>query len=66
MSILVGLAEETLSADKLIYQSISSLEESILKDSYVKHLDLSCFNGKYVTGNVTEEYLQWVESEYSS
>ncbi len=58
--------EETLLADKLIYQSISSLEESILQDSYVKHLDLSCFDGNYVTGNVTDEYLQWVESEYSS
>ena len=60
------LIEEILSADKLIYQSISALENSILSDSSVKHLDMSCFNGNYVTGKVTDDYLQWVESKYSS
>ena len=58
--------EEILSVDKLVYQEISDLERAILKNSNVKHLDMSCFNGKYVTGNITNEYLDWVESNYSS
>ncbi len=58
--------EKTLLADKLIYQSIDSLEDSILHNSAVKSLDLSCFNGNYVTGKINSEYLEWVESKYSS
>ncbi|WP_413357414.1 amidophosphoribosyltransferase [Prochlorococcus marinus] len=58
--------QETLLADGLVYQKISDLEQSILKGSQVKNLDLSCFNGEYVTGKVTEEYLAWVGSKYSS
>ncbi|WP_269622063.1 amidophosphoribosyltransferase [Prochlorococcus marinus] len=58
--------ENILLADKLVYQDITDLEKSILNDSCVKHLDLSCFNGNYVTGKVTNEYLDWVELEYSS
>ena len=49
--------EEVLSADKLVYQKISDLEKSILKNSSIENLDLSCFNGNYVTGKVTKEYL---------
>ncbi len=58
--------EQILCADKLIYQSISALEDSILSGSSVNHLEMSCFNGDYITGNISEEYLNWVESKYSS
>ncbi len=58
--------EEILSVDKLVYQEISDLEKAILNDSNVNHLEMSCFNGQYVTGNITNEYLNWVESNYFS
>ena len=55
-----------LSIDELVYQDIEDLEQSIIYKSNVKGLDLSCFNGEYITGTVTEEYLDWVENEYLS
>ena len=36
--------------------------EMCIRDS----LDLSCFDGRYVTGTVTEEYLAWVEGTQES
>ena len=62
----VNEIEDILSVDKLVYQEIGDLERAILKNSNVNHLDMSCFNGKYITGNITNEYLDWVESNYSS
>ncbi|WP_320673713.1 amidophosphoribosyltransferase [Prochlorococcus sp. MIT 1341] len=53
-------------ADQVVYQTVEDLEHSIIQDSIVKHLDLSCFNGKYVTDGVTDEYLTWVEETYVS
>tara|TARA_Y100001968_G_scaffold333736_1_gene398849 strand:- start:10342 stop:11802 length:1461 start_codon:yes stop_codon:yes gene_type:complete len=58
--------EEKLSIDKMIYQTVSDLKKSIIFNSDVKDLDLSCFTGNYVTGTVTKEYLDWVELEYLS
>ncbi len=58
--------EANLLADQLVYQEIIDLEDSILNGSSLEHLDLSCFNGNYVTGKVTNEYLDWVESKYIS
>ncbi len=58
--------EGKLLIDKMIYQKVSDLTQAILENSNLSHLDLSCFNGEYVTGNITEEYLDWVENEYLS
>tara|TARA_Y100001968_G_scaffold306298_1_gene322981 strand:- start:180 stop:1640 length:1461 start_codon:yes stop_codon:yes gene_type:complete len=58
--------EKQLSIDKLIYQGIENLKKAITFDSNVKHLDLSCFTGDYITGNINKEYLDWVEKEYLS
>lgn len=49
-----------LGADKLIYTEIDDLEGAVTEGSAVEHLELSCFTGEYVTGNVTPEYLAWV------
>ncbi len=48
-----------INADKLIYQDLKDLIEAV-KDPSVntQKFDSSCFDGKYVTGNVTEEYLE--------
>ncbi|WP_320666694.1 amidophosphoribosyltransferase [Prochlorococcus sp. MIT 1307] len=58
--------EEKLSIDQMIYQEVPDLKNSIIKKSIVSELDLSCFTGEYVTGTVTDEYLDWVEREYLS
>ncbi|KGG13760.1 MULTISPECIES: amidophosphoribosyltransferase [Prochlorococcus] len=58
--------EDILLADKLVYQEVDDLKSAIIENSPVNDLDLSCFTGEYVTGNVTNEYLEWVEREYVS
>jgi len=55
-----------IGADYLIYQEIDDLRDAIIEGSDVTELDLSCFNGEYVTGTVTPEYLDWVENNQSS
>ena len=55
-----------LATDSLVYQEVDDLKDSIIKDSGVSDLDLSCFIGKYVTKTVTEEYLDWIELNCSS
>ena len=58
--------EKKLEIDRLVYQSIDNLRNSIIIDSPIKNLEMSCFTGSYVTGTVTQEYLDWVENEYIS
>ncbi len=55
-----------LSVDHLVYQAIDDLQSSIIEGSSLSQLDMSCFNGEYITGNITKEYLNWVEKTYLS
>ena len=55
-----------IGADHLIYQEVEDMKQAIIGDSGVKDLDMSCFTGHYVTGTVSEEYLNWVENNQSS
>lgn len=57
---------EGLSVDHLVYQEVEDLEAGIIGDSAVDHLDMSCFTGDYVTGSVTQEYLDWLEQSQLS
>jgi len=57
---------EVLGCDRLVYQEVEDLKSAILEGSDVDDLDMSCFDGRYVTGTVTEEYLAWVEGSVSS
>ncbi|MCH8079388.1 MAG: amidophosphoribosyltransferase [Proteobacteria bacterium] len=51
-----------IGADWLIYQDLEKLIESTQTgDVYINSFDLSCFNGKYVTGDVNQEYLDHIE-----
>ena len=59
------IAEE-LGADYLVYQEVEDLRDAILEGSDVTDLDMSCFDGRYVTGTVSEEYLAWVEGTQES
>ncbi len=58
--------EKELSVDHLIYQDVPNLKKSIVYKTEINNLDLSCFDGNYITNNITEEYLNWVEEEYLS
>ena len=55
-----------LEIDNLVYQSVENLRKSIISESPIEDLEMSCFNGFYVTGKVNQEYLNWVENEYKS
>ncbi|WP_288419865.1 amidophosphoribosyltransferase [uncultured Microbacterium sp.] len=59
------IAQE-LGADYMVYQEVDDLKAAILEGSDIDDLDLSCFDGRYVTGTVSEEYLAWVEGSQES
>lgn len=52
-----------IGADRLIYQDLSDLIEAVQKKgkSYVDRFDTSVFDGMYITGDVTPEYLLHLE-----
>jgi amidophosphoribosyltransferase len=55
-----------IGADHLIYQEVEDMRDAIIEGSSVTELDMSCFTGEYVTGTVSEEYLDWVDHNQSS
>ncbi len=59
------IAEE-LGCDYLVYQEIDDLKAAIVEGTDIVDLDMSCFDGRYVTGTVSEEYLSWVEGTQQS
>ncbi|VXB71243.1 amidophosphoribosyltransferase [Plantibacter sp. T3] len=50
-----------LGADNLIYQEVADMKAAILEGSGISDLEMSCFTGEYITGTVSDEYLEWVE-----
>lgn len=55
------IAQE-LGVDKLIYQDLEDLEAAINKHGKVECFDSSCFNGEYITGDIDERYLDYIDS----
>ncbi len=54
---------EKIGADRLFYQDLDDLIDAVSKGrTKVSQFDTSCFSGKYVTGDVTGEYLTRVEA----
>lgn len=52
-----------IGADALIYQDLDALVHDIqLSNPSIQQFDCSCFNGRYVTGDITETYLADIES----
>jgi amidophosphoribosyltransferase len=52
-----------IGADALIYQDLDALVTDIkLSNSKIRDFDCSCFDGKYVTGDISEAYLAKIES----
>ena len=52
---------DVIGADKLFYQSLEDLIE-VTSINGEQSWDTSCFNGEYVTGDVTQEYLDNLEA----
>jgi amidophosphoribosyltransferase len=52
-----------ISADRVIYQDLEDLKEAVQKcNPKITKFDCSCFDGDYITGDITEEYLDRVEA----
>jgi amidophosphoribosyltransferase len=51
-----------IGADALIYQDLEDLKKSVLKaNPAIVDFEASCFDGKYITGDITPDYLDKVE-----
>ena len=57
---------EALGCDHLVYQEVEDLKAAITEGTAMTDLDMSCFDGRYVTGTVSDEYLAWVEGSQTS
>ncbi|MBX9916155.1 MAG: amidophosphoribosyltransferase [Nitrosomonas sp.] len=56
-----------IGADFLIFQDLDALEHAVSKVlPAVKSFETSCFNGDYITGDITPEYLQTLELQRNS
>lgn len=50
---------EQIGADLVIFQTLENLQKSITDiNPTLTHFEASCFDGKYITGNITTEYLE--------
>lgn len=56
-----------MGSDRLIYQTVADMNSAILEgQTAITELEESCFTGKYIAGDVTEEYLSWIERNQTS
>ncbi len=52
-----------IGADRLIYQDLEDLKASVRKaNPAIRNFDASCFDGSYITGDITPEYLNSIET----
>lgn len=57
---------KVIGADLVIFNAIDDLVASVSQfNPSIKNYDLSVFNGKYITGNITEDYLVKLEKQRS-
>ena len=53
-----------IGVDKLIFQDLASLEISVQQENpHIREFDASVFTGKYVTGDITLEYLDCIATQ---
>ena len=53
-----------IGADALIYQDLEALREAVrMLNPKLKSFETSCFDGKYITGDITSDYLQAIETQ---
>ena len=52
-----------IGCDALIYQDLDDLMEAVRRAiPAITNFDTSCFDGRYITGDVTPEYLNYIEA----
>jgi len=52
-----------IGADKMIYQDLEDLIDAVRKgNTTINHFDTSCFDHKYITGDIDDAYLQNIEA----
>ena len=52
-----------IGADALIYQDLEALEDAVRRvNPKLTSFETSCFDGNYITGDVTSDYLLAIES----
>jgi amidophosphoribosyltransferase len=52
-----------IGADKLVYQDLDDLKAAVRKTNPdIQYFDASCFDGDYITGDITSEYLDGIEA----
>ncbi|MHB8728012.1 MAG: amidophosphoribosyltransferase [Sulfuricaulis sp.] len=57
---------EVIGADELVYQDLSDLIDAAREGNpKIQKFDASCFNGEYITGDVSKEYLERIENQRS-
>ncbi len=60
----VNQIAEAIGADRLFYQDLEDLVAAVKKKAKgIERFDTSVFNGEYVTGDVSESYLQQIEHQ---
>ncbi len=53
-----------IGADRLVYQELDDLVDAVRDcGTSITRFDTSCFNGEYVTGDITPEYLSMVDNK---
>jgi amidophosphoribosyltransferase len=54
---------QVIGADRLFYQTLDDLVEAVrFGNPAITRFDTSCFDGTYVTGDITDDYLATVEA----
>jgi len=57
---------QTIGADEMIYQSLDDLVAAVKEgNAGIQGFDCSCFDGRYVTGDITADYLLDLEAQRS-
>jgi amidophosphoribosyltransferase len=52
-----------IGADRLFYQELDDLKMAVQKvNQAIKYFDASCFDGDYITGDITSDYLNAIEA----
>ncbi|MEE4378628.1 MAG: amidophosphoribosyltransferase [Candidatus Competibacteraceae bacterium] len=56
--------EQAIGADYLIFQDLDALEDTVRRGNpQLGQLDMSCFTGEYVTGDIDRDYLDGLERQ---
>ena len=54
---------QEIGADQLIYQDLADLKLAVQRaNPAIEHFDCSCFDGQYITGDITPAYLHEIEA----